>query len=142
MPSVGDIIDYGEQKYFQLVYLFCSTSSDYKAQLDSVGIDWQKISDFEMFRQLFIGNKNQDMSILLGDMDTSGFMMAKDNISGEIVLHNRLTDTRIDHVVYGCRLLQARLVIGVSTKTKLMEWQKAHGLIADGICGPATWGSF
>ena len=53
-----------------------------------------------MFRQLFIGNKNQDMSILLGDMDTSGFMMAKDNISGEIVLHNRLTDTRIDHVVY------------------------------------------
>lgn len=60
MPSVGDIIDYGEQKYFQLVYLFCSTSSDYKAQLDSVGIDWQKISDFEMFRQLFIGNKDQD----------------------------------------------------------------------------------
>lgn len=95
MPSVGDIIDYGEQKYFQLVYLFCSTSSDYKAQLDSVGIDWQKISDFEMFRQLFIGNKDQDMSILLGDMDTSGFMMAKDNISGEIVLHNRLTDTRM-----------------------------------------------
>mgnify|MGYP000378801328 CR=1 FL=1 len=88
MPSVGDIIDYGEQKYFQLVYLFCSTSSDYKAQLDSVGVDWQKVSDFEMFRQLFIGNKNQDMSILLGDMDTSGFMMAKDNISGEIVLHN------------------------------------------------------
>ena len=82
MPSVGDIIDYGEQKYFQLVYLFCSTSSDYKAQLDSVGVDWQKVSDFEMFRQLFIGNKNQDMSILLGDMDTSGFMMAKDNISG------------------------------------------------------------
>ena len=100
MPSVGDIIDYGEQKYFQLVYLFCSTSSDYKAQLDSVGVDWQKVSDFEMFRQLFIGNKNQDMSILLGDMDTSGFMMAKDNISGEIVLHNRFTDTRIDHVVY------------------------------------------
>ena len=89
-----------EQKYFQLVYLFCSTSSDYKAQLDSVGVDWQKVSDFEMFRQLFIGNKNQDMSILLGDMDTSGFMMAKDNISGEIVLHNRFTDTRIDHVVY------------------------------------------
>ena len=43
MDSVGDIIDYGEQKYFQLVYLFCSTSSDYKEQIDSVGIDWQKI---------------------------------------------------------------------------------------------------
>ncbi len=100
MPSIGEIIDYGEKKYFQLVYLFCSTSSDYKAQLDSIGVDWQKISDFEMFRQLFMGNKDQDMSILLGDMNTSGFMMAKDNVSGEIVLHNRKTDTRIDHVVY------------------------------------------
>lgn len=28
------------------------------------------------------------------------------------------------------------------TMHKLMEWQKAHGLAADGICGMATWGSF
>lgn len=33
-------------------------------------------------------------------------------------------------------------IFGAGTKTKLMEWQKAHGLSADGICGPATWGSF
>ena len=76
MPTVGEIIRFGEKKYFSLVYLFCSTSSDYKVQLDSIGVDWQDLSDFDMFRQLFIGNKDQDMSILLGDLDTKNFVMA------------------------------------------------------------------
>ena len=100
MPTVGDIIRYGEKKYFGLVYLFCSTSSDYKAQLDSVGVDWQTISDFDMFRQLFIGNKNQDMSILLGDFNTKDFVMAKDNVTGEIVLVNKKTHVVIDRLAY------------------------------------------
>lgn len=113
MPTVGDIIRYGEKKYFGLVYLFCSTSSDYKAQLDSVGVDWQTISDFDMFRQLFIGNKDQDMSILLtgvsgkgmfgdkyGALNTKDFVMAKDNKTGEIVLVNKKTDVVIDRLTY------------------------------------------
>ena len=58
MPTVGEIIRFGEKKYFSLVYLFCSTSSDYKVQLDSIGVDWQDLSDFDMFRQLFIGSNH------------------------------------------------------------------------------------
>lgn len=113
MPTVGDIIRYGEKKYFGLVYLFCSTSSDYKAQLDSVGVDWQTISDFDMFRQLFIANKNQDMSILLegvskkgffgderGTLNTKDFAMARDNNTGEIVLKNKKTGVVIDRLAY------------------------------------------
>lgn len=113
MPSVGEIIDYGEKKYFSLVYLFCSTSSDYKVQLDSVGVDWQTISDYDMFRQLFIGNKDQDMSILLsgvcgkglfgykyGALNTKDFVMAKDNKTDEIVLVNKTTGVVIDRLTY------------------------------------------
>lgn len=33
-------------------------------------------------------------------------------------------------------------IFGAGTKAKLVEWQKAHGLAADGICGMATWSSF
>ena len=98
MPTVGEIIRFGEKKYFSLVYLFCSTSSDYKVQLDSIGVDWQDLSDFDMFRQLFIGNKDQDMSILLGDLDTKNFVMAKDNKTEEIVLVNKKTGVVIDRL--------------------------------------------
>lgn len=47
--------------------------------------------------------QNITLTVSISDVNTKIAelnMMAKDNISGEIVLHNRLTDTRIDHVVY------------------------------------------
>lgn len=49
---------------------------------------------------------------------------------------------------YAVSVLQRHLgvsvdgVFGSGTKSKLMEYQKTHGLTADGICGPATWRSF
>lgn len=51
-------------------------------------------------------------------------------------------------VSYAVTVLQRHLgvkvdgIFGAGTKAKLVEWQKAHGLTADGICGMATWGSF
>ena len=30
-------------------------------------------------------------------------------------------------------------IFGRNTKAKLMRWQRAKGLVADGICGPQTW---
>lgn len=51
-------------------------------------------------------------------------------------------------VSYAVTVLQRHLglkvdgIFGAGTKAKLVEWQKAHGLAADGICGKATWSSF
>ena len=45
---------------------------------------------------------------------------------------------------YAVTVLQRHLgvkadgIFGVNTKAKLIEHQKGHGLVADGICGPAT----
>lgn len=51
-------------------------------------------------------------------------------------------------VSYAVTVLQRHLgvkadgIFGTNTMAKLIEHQKGHGLVADGICGPATWGSF
>lgn len=51
-------------------------------------------------------------------------------------------------VSYAVTVLQRHLglkvdgIFGAGTKAKLVEWQKAHGLAVDGICGMATWSSF
>lgn len=31
-------------------------------------------------------------------------------------------------------------IFGRNTKARLVKWQRANGLVADGICGPQTWG--
>lgn len=49
---------------------------------------------------------------------------------------------------YAVTVLQRHLGVaadgsfGATTKAKLIEWQKSHGLTADGIAGSATWGAF
>lgn len=51
-------------------------------------------------------------------------------------------------VSYAVTVLQRHLgvtadgIFGAGTKAKLIEYQKAHGLVADGICGMETWSSF
>ena len=46
-PTVGDIVKLGESEYFNMVYTLTAIPSDMKAQLDQMGIDWEKIEDFE-----------------------------------------------------------------------------------------------
>lgn len=51
-------------------------------------------------------------------------------------------------ISYAVTVLQRHLGVnvdgnfGVGTREKLIAYQKAHGLTADGICGSATWSSF
>lgn len=51
-------------------------------------------------------------------------------------------------VSYAVTVLQRHLGVtadgtfGAGTKAKLIEYQKAHSLVADGICGTGTWSSF
>lgn len=51
-------------------------------------------------------------------------------------------------ISYAVTILQRHLglsadgTFGAGTKAKLIEYQKAHGLATDGICGPGTWRSF
>lgn len=55
---------------------------------------------------------------------------------------------RVNGASYAVTVLQRHLgvtadgIFGTGTKAKLAAYQKAHGLSADGICGPTTWSSF
>ena len=48
-PTIGDIAQYGERKYFSVVHTITAIPSDMKSQLWDLGIDWNKISDFSLF---------------------------------------------------------------------------------------------
>ena len=46
-PSLRDIINASEREYFSMVQTICSTSSNMKSQLDSMGLDWEKIEELD-----------------------------------------------------------------------------------------------
>ena len=46
-PTVDEIVRYGEQKYFSMVHTITAIPSDMKSQLDDMGLDYDKLKDFE-----------------------------------------------------------------------------------------------
>lgn len=102
MPTLREIIEYGERKYFNIVYLFASTSSDYKAQLADQDINWEDVDDYEMFLRLFPCIRSDDLSILFGKTNMKDFKLARDEVTRQIVFHNPKTDAKIDRSVYEC----------------------------------------
>lgn len=80
VPSVGDIIEFGDTKFYYMVYLFCSNPTSLRLHLWKNGIDWNKISDFELFSRFIVKNFTpKDTYLLFGDLNFSWFEYMYDN---------------------------------------------------------------
>lgn len=80
VPSVGDIIKFGDTKFYNIVRMLCSNPTTMRLQLWKLGIDWNNISDFDLFAQLIIKNlKPEDTCLLFGDLNFSWFEYVHDS---------------------------------------------------------------
>lgn len=90
-PTLNEICDYGERAYWNMIYTICSVPADMKWQLDELGIDYTKMSDWELFYNLLYRNITSKMtSIILGDLDLSQHKPIKNTETEEVSL--RLID--------------------------------------------------
>ena len=69
-PIVDEIIPC-EKEYFSAVYTLTATSSDLKSQLFDMGLDWNEIEQYELFRMLAPTLPKERTQILFGDLDFS-----------------------------------------------------------------------
>ena len=71
-PTLNEICDYGEEEYFQMVNLVVATPSSMKWQLWDKGIDYTKITPFELFYNIthYFLPKGKT-SIIFGELDFS-----------------------------------------------------------------------
>ena len=99
-PTMRDITDMGEQEYFSMVHTLTANPTSMKAQLDSVGIDWNEIEDFDLFMMLAPNLEKEQTSILLGDLDLSSLKPYRNHENGDIVLADPENDIIIDKLIY------------------------------------------
>ncbi len=99
VPTVGQIWD-NEAEYYGLITSIIATPSDFMVQLDDIGIDFSKISPFELFLLLFNGLKESDTSLVLGDLDLSKFKTAINEQNGKVVLVDPENDIVIDRAIH------------------------------------------
>lgn len=107
-PSIGDIMRYGEDKFYEMLNPFIINPTSMRVALWQQNIDWTEISDYELFYQLILQLKPtpDKTHMLFGDLDFSKFNLyerrneADGEIVKDIVLLNQEQEVIIDEEVY------------------------------------------
>ena len=75
-PTLGEIADFGEERYFQMLSAICGSPSDFMVALDDMGIRYEEITDFQLFLML-TRNLTPDDTRILTEHDRE-YMLAKE----------------------------------------------------------------
>ena len=101
IPTLKEILTYGEDNYFKVISMILSTSKDYMVQLDDIGVDYEEITDFELFSQiLFTSLKEMNASLVLSNLNLADFELCQNKVNDEIVLYSEKDNVIIDRYVH------------------------------------------
>lgn len=100
-PTLGEICDYGEQIYFGFIQSITATPTDMKYQLHQNGVDWNKISDYDLFLMTYRAYKPEQTTIVFGEafsfLDYEYYQNEK---NGEVCIRNEQNGSVIDRSIY------------------------------------------
>ncbi len=99
-PTVGDIIEFGEEKYYSTVHSLSCIPSDMISTLWDMGIDWEELDDFELFIMLSRSIDKEQTKLIFEDLDLSKMQMVVNNETEDICLINEETNQVIDRIAY------------------------------------------
>lgn len=87
IPTVGEILD-NENLYNDIVAAFTAMPVDFMVQLDSAGIDFTAINEYDLFIMLSNELKRTDTSLVLGSLSLKEFELCVNNQTKKLVLYN------------------------------------------------------
>lgn len=99
-PTVAEIINFGEEKYWDTVYTLCAIPSDIKSVLEDMGKDYEQVDDFDCFTMLAKGIRQENSKILFGDLNLEDFGRYTRADNGELVFFNQKEKIMIDKYLY------------------------------------------
>ena len=117
-PSIGQIMEYGERKYYQMVHTITAIPSDMKSQLADMGFDYEKMEDFQLFQMLVQTLPKESTAILFGDVDFTKLKPYRNPQNDLVVLADRETGLVIDVLIYERIVNYLRSVHGLKKKVE------------------------
>lgn len=122
-PSIGDIVRIGQKKYYSTLNVFTTNTTAFRLQLWDQGVDWNKMSDFELFMNLVGTAEKEVYSTFLPHIDFANFGMYEKHMPGSDkvvkVLYDQEHKIEINEEVYFHISQYLRNVFSISPDEKL-----------------------
>nr|DAY89456.1 MAG TPA: coat protein [Caudoviricetes sp.] len=99
-PTIGEIVEFGEERYYSMVYTLCAVPGDMKATLWDKGIDYETLTDYQLFCHLAPCLTQEDTSLLLGEIDLSIMELGFNYEANQPTLVDFNSGLIIDEAVY------------------------------------------
>lgn len=101
VPTVDEIFDFGDQKYYSTVQTLVATPFDLMVELDDIGIDYESITDYQLFVLMMesIAINEDDTTIFFGNLNLKNLQEAVNPKNGEKVLWDKNNDIVIDQMI-------------------------------------------
>lgn len=118
IPTVGDIVEFGERKYYSMIHTLTCIPSDMKSQLFDMGYDYEEMSDFELFMMLSRNLPQETTKLVLGDLDLTKFGIFTNTDNNELVLYDEENGIVIDKLIYMKMVEYIRKVHNIKPKVE------------------------
>ena len=83
-PSIQEVMEYGENEFFSMLYIFIGNTTFRKLELWESGVDWNKVSDYELFCRLVGLLPVERTRIFFGDVDFQKFKLIETAKASEL----------------------------------------------------------
>ena len=131
-PTIGEIIDFGERKFWSLIHSFTCNPTSMRIALWDAGIDWNKVDDFQLFFSLVTQINQEDSKILFGDLDFSKFEGIENPETHELVMINLDNPLiQIDREIYDILVSYLRMVFNANPHVETIKGKYAKQVIID-----------
>ena len=131
-PTVGDIVEFGEKKFYSILYTLTCIPSDMKSELwDANHTDWQTVDDFELFITMTRMLTSEDTKLFLGDLDLSKMIPCSRQDNGQLVLYDEKHDILIDKLIYLKIVTYIREMFNIYPKVEKAKNKKTFQVMID-----------
>lgn len=122
--TLDEICNYGEQDYYSMVQSLTATPQTMKVQLWDMGIDYTKITPYQLFYSVLYKLYPQEKtSIIFGDLDFTKFQIMQRKDDNSIFLYQYIEDGEyeiiIDEFTYNIITDYLRQVHGIHKDEKI-----------------------
>ena len=143
-PTIGDILELpnSDITFYQTLYIWVANPTTYRLMLWDNGIDWNKLSNYELFLMLYKSENPQVSRLLFGDIDFQKFQyysksyIDKDKDGNDIekqetTLYNPDSDIEISRQHYELISEYLKAAFNIYPKVELVRGKSAKEWIID-----------